>query len=276
MSVEFIDVSYNYTSQVDTLIYALQNINLKIEDNEFVSLVGKTGCGKSTLVQNINALLKPQSGVVIVDDFKIRNEKLKNIRKIRRKIGMAFQFAENQLFEETILKDVMFGPLNFGYTKTQAEELAKKALKTVSIGEELYDRRPHELSGGQMRRVALAGILAYEPEILILDEPTAGLDPIGQQQMMQLFKKLHNMGKTIIMVSHNFNHVYDYSNRVIMLNDGKKVFDGPTKEFFDSDLVKENNIEYPDVLRVAKKLGFSSDVCSYNLLLDGIVNKHGK
>ncbi len=276
MSVEFKDVSYNYTSQVNTLIQALKKINLKIEDNEFVSLVGKTGCGKSTLVQNINALLKPASGMVIVDDYIVKNEKLKNVHTLRRKVGMAFQFAENQLFEETIIKDVMFGPINFGYSKEEAEVLAKKALQTVSISEDLYDRRPHELSGGQMRRVALAGVLAYEPDILILDEPTAGLDPIGQHEMMELFKQLNESGKTIIMVSHSYNHVYDYSKRVVMLDEGEIVFDGSPHDFFENDLILENSIEYPDVLRFAKQLGFGSEVYNYETLVERIVNNYGK
>lgn len=274
MPVEFKDVSYNYTSQIDTLIYALKNIDLKIEDGEFISLVGHTGCGKSTLVQNINALLKPTEGKVVVFDYEIKNEKIKNIGKLRKRIGMAFQFAENQLFEETIIKDVMFGPINFGVDKDTAMENAKRALEIVGLGEDFHERRPHELSGGQMRRVALAGILAYEPEILILDEPTAGLDPIGQQQMMELFKKLNDAGKTIIMVSHCFNHVYDYSKRVVMLREGVLVFDGTPQDFFEQDLIEENSIEYPDVLRYAKRLGVEAAV--YNSLIDGIVSKYGK
>ncbi len=276
MSVEFKDVSYNYISQVNTLIQAIKNINLKIEDGEFVSLVGKTGCGKSTLVQNINALLKPANGIVVVDDFIVKNEKLKNVHTLRKKVGMAFQFAENQLFEETVIKDVMFGPINFGYSKEEALNLAKKALHTVSIDESLFERRPHELSGGQMRRVALAGVLAYGPDILILDEPTAGLDPIGQVEMMDLFKKLNEDGKTIIMVSHCYNHVYDYSKRVVMLDDGEIVFDGSPKCFFETELILENSIEYPDVLRFAKQLGFGDEVYSYETLVERIVNSYGK
>ncbi len=276
MAIEFVDVNYNYTSQIDTLIFALKSINLKFEDNEFISIVGHTGCGKTTLAQNINALLQPTSGVVIVNDFEISDAKIKNVYNLRKKVGMAFQFAENQLFEETILKDVMFGPINFGYSKEEAEKLAKESLEIVGISEELFERSPHELSGGQMRRVAIAGILAYQPEILILDEPTAGLDPLGQLQMMQLFKKLHASGKTVIMISHNFNDVFEYSERVVMLSEGEVVFDGAVHDFFAKDIIETENINFPDVLRVAEQLKINEDIDDYNQLVDWIVNNYGK
>lgn len=276
MPIEFKDVSFQYMSQVDTTIPVLKDINLKIEDKDFISIIGHTGSGKSTLVQNINALLQPMSGCVEVNGFKIDNEKLKGVSKLRKQIGMAFQFAENQLFEETILKDVMFGPINFGFSKEEAEEVAIKSLLKVGIAEELFERSPYELSGGQMRRVALAGILAYNPDIIILDEPTVGLDPIGQIHMMELFKTLNDEGKTIVMISHNLNDVLEYCNRVIMLNEGVKVFDGSVDEFFSHEDINGINIELPHTLTMAKKLGKENvGALKYEELLDWIVDNHG-
>ncbi len=275
MPIEFKNVNFQYTSQVDTIIPVLKDINFKIEDNEFVSIIGHTGCGKSTLVQNINALLQPMSGTVIVNNYQIDSQKLKNLNGIRSQIGMAFQFAENQLFEETVLKDVMFGPINFGFSEEEARESAKKSLIKVGIEEEMFERSPHELSGGQMRRVALAGILAYNPKIVILDEPTVGLDPIGQIQMMELFKKLNEEGHTIIMISHNLNDVLEYCNRVIMMNEGNVVFDGGVEDFFKNDSIAGVEIESPHTISLAKKLG-KKDVgaLKYNDLLDWIVNNY--
>ncbi len=276
MPIEFKNVSFQYTSQVDTVIPVLKDLQLKINDNEFVSIIGHTGSGKSTLVQNINALITPMNGTVIVNNFEIKSGKLKDIGKLRRQIGMSFQFSESQLFEETILKDVMFGPINFGYSTEEAEALSREALLKVGIAEDLFERSPYELSGGQMRRVALAGILAYNPSIIILDEPTVGLDPAGQVQMMQLFKMLHEEGKTIIMISHNLNDVLEYCSRVVMLEEGVKIFDGSVEEFFKHDSINEIDIQLPHTLSVAKKLGFDSgDALKYDQLVEWIVKKYG-
>lgn len=275
MSIEFKNVNFQYTSQVDTIIPVLKDINLKINDKEFVSIIGHTGSGKSTLVQNINALIQPLSGSIIVDEYEINSGKLKNTQKLRSKIGMAFQFAENQLFEETILKDVMFGPLNFGFNEEDAKTSAKNALLKVGISEELFERSPYELSGGQMRRVALAGILAYNPSTIILDEPTVGLDPIGQVQMMELFKELNDEGKTVIMISHNLNDVNEYCSRVIMLKEGVLIFDGTATEFFKNDLIDGVVIAPPHTHSLAKKLGMDNvGVLKYEELLDWIVDKY--
>lgn len=277
MSIRFENVNFNYTSQVDTVIDVLKDINVTFEDNCFVSIVGHTGSGKSTLVQNINALLQPKTGVVYVDEYAISNEKIKNLKGLRNKIGMSFQFSESQLFEETVLKDVMFGPINFGYSKEEAEEVARMSLIKVGISEDLFERSPFELSGGQMRRVALAGILAYDPSILILDEPTAGLDPIGQHQMMELFKKLHSEGKTIIMISHNFNHVLEYSEKILLLEEGNVIFDGKVTDFFESDISTNMNIQLPNAIDFRRKLTSEKNVsCNYAQLVDWIVDNYGK
>ncbi|MFV0424436.1 MAG: ATP-binding cassette domain-containing protein [Bacilli bacterium] len=275
MPIEFKKVNFQYTSQVDTIIPVLKDINLSVSKGEFVSVIGHTGSGKSTLVQNINALIQPFSGVVVVDGYEVKPGKLKQVDKLRKKIGMAFQFAENQLFEETILKDVMFGPLNFGYSNEEAMENAKSALIKVGIEEELFQRSPYELSGGQMRRVALAGILSYNPEIIILDEPTVGLDPIGQIQMMELFKELNDEGKTIIMISHNLNDVVEYCDRVIMLNEGKVIFDGDVDKFFMLEEINGVDIELPHTISLGNKIGIKNvGALKYNDLLDWIVDNY--
>lgn len=275
MSIEFKNVCFQYTSQVDTIIPVLKDINLKINDNDFVSIIGHTGSGKSTLVQNINALIQPISGSVIVDSYEVKSGKLKNTDKLRCKIGMAFQFAESQLFEETILKDVMFGPLNFGFSADEAKKSAIDSLLKVGISEDLFEKSPYELSGGQMRRVALAGILAYNPSTIILDEPTVGLDPIGQVQMMKLFKELNDEGKTVIMISHNLNDVNEFCDRVIMLNQGNLIFDGTTDEFFRNDFIDGEVIAQPHTHSIAKKLGMENvGVLKYDELVDWIVNKY--
>ncbi len=274
MSIEFKNVNFQYTSQIDTLIPVLKDINLTINDGDFLSIIGHTGSGKSTLVQNINALIQPLSGVVVVNDYTIDSGKLKDIGSVRKQIGMAFQFAENQLFEETILKDVMFGPINFGFTEEEALASAKKALLKVGIEEELFERSPYELSGGQMRRVALAGILAYDPGIIILDEPTVGLDPIGQIQMMELFKELNEEGKTVVMISHNLSDVLEYCKRVVMIQEGVVVFDDTTEEFFKNNVVAGIDIELPHTIKMARKLGVKDSVLKYDELLDWIVDNY--
>ena len=185
---------------------ALKDINLTIKDRSFTMLVGHTGSGKSTLVQQINALLIPSEGQVDVNGIVVDKnvKKMKNIKELRKGVGLVFQFPEYQLFEETVLKDVSFGPKNFGVKKDEAEKLAKEALSLVGIDESLFDKSPFELSGGQKRRVAIAGVITLNPKILVLDEPTAGLDPQGSREMMRLFEKIHRRETTIVMITHGY------------------------------------------------------------------------
>ncbi len=256
MSIRFENVFFTYQKNTPFEFSALKNINLTINEGDFVSIIGHTGSGKSTLIQQINALLKPTEGKVYVGEYIISNEKkIKNLKQLKKYAGLVFQFPEYQLFEETVLKDVCFGPKNFNEDEKSCKNKAIKALEMVGIDSSLYNKSPFDLSGGQKRRVAIAGIIALQPKILILDEPTAGLDPRGEKDIMELFKKIHENGTTIIMVSHNMNNVLKYSNRAIVMNEGKIVLnDTPTNLFKRDDLFIKYNIQEPNVICFAKNL----------------------
>ncbi len=258
MPIVFKEVSHAYGTHSKTVFSALQDINLEIEDKSFVAIIGETGSGKSTLVQHLNALLLPSSGEVSVDSFRVTPIKKhnKNLKQLRKKVGVVFQFPEYQLFEETILRDVSFGPKNFGMSDEEAVKKSKEMLQMVGIDTTLYEQNPFNLSGGQKRRVAIAGILAANPDVLVLDEPTAGLDPIGSVEMMSLFQNIHkNLGKTIIMVSHDMEQVYEYCERVILMKGGQVVRDCLKDEFFkDVDFLKENGIKLPFIIEVQEAL----------------------
>jgi energy-coupling factor transport system ATP-binding protein len=257
MPVTFKHLNYVYSPKTPFEYLALDDINLVIKDNSFTMLVGHTGSGKSSLIQQINALLVPTSGEVDVNGIVINNKVKKNkrIKEVRKSVGMVFQFPEYQLFEETVLKDVIFGPKNFGVKDDEAKELAKEALKLVGIGEEYFEKSPFELSGGQKRRVAIAGILTLKPDILILDEPTAGLDPQGAREMMKLFKKVHDNGTTIIMVTHDMDNVIRYATDVVVLSKGKIIKEcKPYELFLEEDTFASLSIEEPLVITFAKKL----------------------
>ncbi len=278
MPINVMDLKFTYKSSLSKDHDVLNELNFEIEDGDFVAIIGKTGCGKSTLIQNINGLLLPTSGKIVVDDFVVENKKMKNINELRKRIGMAFQFPEHQLFEETIIKDVMFGPLNFGFSEEEAMENAKIALQKVGISENLYDRAPYQLSGGQMRRVALAGVLAYNPQILILDEPTAGLDPKGQTDMLELFKALNESGLTVVMISHDFNHVVEYSKKTLFLKDGNVEYYGDTQFLFnDETRIEKYSLALPLVIELRNMLNEKgSDVksCKYEDLVKELVDRY--
>ena len=256
MSIRFENVFFTYQKNTPFEFSALKNINLTINEGDFVSIIGHTGSGKSTLIQQINALLKPTEGKVYVGEYIVSNEKkIKKLKQLKKYAGLVFQFPEYQLFEETVLKDVCFGPKNFNEDEKTCKNKAIKALEMVGIDSSLYNKSPFDLSGGQKRRVAIAGIIALQPKILILDEPTAGLDPRGEKDIMELFKKIHENGTTIIMVSHNMNNVLKYSNRAIVMNEGEIVLnDTPTNLFKRDDLFIKYNIKEPDVISFAKNL----------------------
>ncbi len=277
MSINIYNLDFSYKQVLAKQSNVLKDINLEIADGDFVAIIGKTGCGKSTLIQNMNGLLLPTKGKVVVGDFTVENKKMKNIKELRKRIGMAFQFPEHQLFEDSVLDDVMFGPINFGISEEVAKEKAIKALNRVGVSEELFERAPFQLSGGQMRRVAIAGILAYDPEILILDEPTAGLDPKGQKEMLELFVKLNSEGLTTIIISHDFNHVVECSQKTLLLNDGKIEFYGNTLELFNDDhLISKFDLVLPHVIefrRILNSNGYKLDCSKYDDLVKGIV-KH--
>lgn len=196
-------------------------------------MVGHTGSGKSTILQLLNGLLVPTEGSVVIDDVKITSTSVnKDIKQVRKKVGLVFQFAESQIFDESVLKDVAFGPQNFGVSKEDAERVAREKLTLVGISEELFERSPFELSGGQMRRVAIAGILAMEPDILVLDEPTAGLDPAGRKELMSLFKRLHEAGMTIVLVTHLMDDVANFADTVYVMEKGRLVKAESLGKFF--------------------------------------------
>lgn len=257
MAIKFNKVNFTYNENTPFQRTALYDIDLEVNQGEFVSIIGHTGSGKSTLVQHMNALVKPTSGVVQIYDKHISKEKKdKNINSVRKKVGLVFQFAEYQLFEETIEKDIMFGPLNFGASKEEAKLKAREVIKTVGLDESFLERSPLNLSGGQMRRVAIAGILAMNPEVLVLDEPTAGLDPQGQIEMMNMFKKLNEeYGTTIILIAHDMNMVAKFSKRIIIMNKGKKVVDDSVDNVFaNHDILKKYNLDLPDTAKLLSKI----------------------
>ncbi|OFL53348.1 energy-coupling factor transporter ATPase [Streptococcus sp. HMSC073F11] len=256
MGIALENVSFTYQEGTPLASTALSDVSLTIEDGSYTALIGHTGSGKSTILQLLNGLLVPSQGSVRVFDTLITStSKNKDIRQIRKQVGLVFQFAENQIFEETVLKDVAFGPQNFGVSEEDAEQIAREKLDLVGIDESLFDRSPFELSGGQMRRVAIAGILAMEPAILVLDEPTAGLDPLGRKELMNLFKKLHQSGMTIVLVTHLMDDVAEYANQVYVMEKGHLVKGGkPSDVFQDVVFMEEVQLGVPKITAFCKRL----------------------
>lgn len=244
--VELQKVSYSYVNGNESF-KALSDIDLKIYEEQVLAVIGQTGSGKSTLLQMINKLIAPQSGKVYLYGTDV--QRVRNIKDIRRRIGYVFQFPESQLFESTVLKDVMYGSINFGMSKEEAEMSARHALELVGVPERYTDYSPFELSGGLRKRVAIAGILAYEPDILILDEPACGLDGESKEQLWELIRTLNReKNVTIILVSHDMEDVYEMSERVLLMDHGKVVYDGGTEDFFDDrELLERYGIGTPDV-----------------------------
>ena len=256
MGIALENVSFTYQEGTPLASTALSDVSLTIEDGSYTALIGHTGSGKSTILQLLNGLLVPSQGSVRVFDTLITStSKNKDIRQIRKQVGLVFQFAENQIFEETVLKDVAFGPQNFGVSEEDAEQIAREKLALVGIDESLFNRSPFELSGGQMRRVAIAGILAMEPAILVLDEPTAGLDPLGRKELMNLFKKLHQSGMTIVLVTHLMDDVAEYANQVYVMEKGRLVkFGKPSDVFQDVIFMEEVQLGVPKITAFCKRL----------------------
>ena len=256
MGIALENVSFTYQEGTPLASTALSDVSLTIEDGSYTALIGHTGSGKSTILQLLNGLLVPSQGSVRVFDTLITStSKNKDIRQIRKQVGLVFQFAENQIFEETVLKDVAFGPQNFGVSEEDAEQIAREKLALVGIDESLLNRSPFELSGGQMRRVAIAGILAMEPAILVLDEPTAGLDPLGRKELMNLFRKLHQSGMTIVLVTHLMDDVAEYANQVYVMEKGRLVKGGkPSDVFQDVVFMEEVQLGVPKITAFCKRL----------------------
>ena len=232
MSIILDKVNFVYSEETAYQIQALKDVNLEIKDGQFIGIIGHTGSGKSTLIQHLNGLMKATSGTIYFHGQDIYEEDF-DLRELRNRVGLVFQYPEHQLFETTIFDDVCFGPKNQGLSKEECEKQAREALELVGFPEKYYKQSPFELSGGQKRRVAIAGILAMHPKVLVLDEPTAGLDPKGRDEILDQVKLLHEKtGMTVILVSHSMEDVAKYVERLIVMNDGEKMLDGTTEEVF--------------------------------------------
>lgn len=234
MDIIFQDVGFAYSAGSPFESRALYDVSLQIPDGSYTALIGHTGSGKSTVTQHLNALLKPTEGSVTIGDRVItKDTSNKNLKFLRKKVGIVFQFPESQLFEETIAKDIAFGPMNFGVSEAEAMETVRKVLPLVGLDETFMERSPFDLSGGQMRRVAIAGVLAMNPEVLVLDEPTAGLDPAGRREIMNMFYRLHKeQNISIVLVTHQMDDVATYADHVIIMEKGTVVKMGPPEEIF--------------------------------------------
>ena len=266
MGIKVEHVFFTYGKKASNSTLALDDVSFTINDNDFVTIVGETGSGKSTLAQMFNALLIPDNGDVIVDEYLInyKNRKSKKLRGLRKHVGLVFQFPEYQLFEESVEKDVAFGVKNFGIKGEEALAKAHEALKLVGLDESYYKRAPFELSGGERRKVAIAGILAIDPDIIIFDEPTVGFDPRSSKDLMNLIVGLHQQGKTIIVITHDMDLVRRYAQRVLLLEKGKLAFEGSPSELFNF-VQGYDRLEIPQVIRLAMKLkekGVDIDVSS--------------
>lgn len=250
------NLSFTYNAKTPSCKLALDDVTLNVENGEFVAIVGHTGSGKTTFVQHLNALIRTQKGQLFVLGRNLSDKK-PDLKGLRGSVGMIFQYPEYQLFADTVLDDVCFGPKNFGVDKEKAVDLAKKSIATVGLDfDYIKDKSPFDLSGGEKRRVAFAGVLAMEPKILVLDEPTAGLDPRGKKEILSLVKKLNKeQNVTVLMVSHDMNEVYENADRVVVFRDGRVAYDLPPRELFRlEDEIESMNLEVPQMARVCNRL----------------------
>ena len=295
MKIKLINVSHSFDLNINKKIEAVSNASFQINQNEFIGIIGPTGSGKTTLIEHLNCLLIPEKGSIefeylvqtknkktnqIEEQLKTRVikkswRKIKKINEIRKLVGIVFQFAEYQLFEETIEKDIIFGPINIGISKEEAKKIAKEVIVKVGLDESFLDRNPFELSGGQKRRVAIAGIIAMKPSILVFDEPTAGLDPQGAKEMLDLFETLSKDGTTIIIVSHNLDDILEYTKRTIFIKDGKIIKNDETlKILSDEEFLRENEMSVPKLISLTNKINQKYDTkIPYVKTIDELVNK---
>ena len=290
MQISLKNVSYTYNYKTPYAREVLKDINLNVEEGSYTVIIGKTGSGKSTLIEHINGLLLPTRGEVLVNNVLITNPKskkekrelAKKLKVLRQDVAVLFQFSEQQLFETSVLKDIIFAPLNYGISEERAISKAKELIKLVGLDESYLDKSPFELSGGEMRKVALCGVLALEPKVLILDEPTVALDYKSREEIMTMVKKLKDkLNMTIVLISHNMNYVLEYADKVFVLKNGKINFEGTVEELFaDEKLLKENSLEQPELLKFYNKLqenNIKLDVFprKYEDLIDALKNKIG-
>ena len=290
MQISLKNVSYTYNNKTPYAREVLKDINLNVEEGSYTVIIGKTGSGKSTLIEHINGLLLPTHGEVLVNNVLITNlkskkekrELAKRLKVLRQDVAVLFQFSEQQLFETSVLKDIIFAPLNYGISEERAISKAKELIKLVGLDESYLDKSPFELSGGEMRKVALCGVLALEPKVLILDEPTVALDYKSREEIMTMVKKLKDeLNMTIVLISHNMNYVLEYADKVFVLKNGKINFEGTVEELFeDKQLLKENSLEQPELLKFYNKLqenNIKLDVFprKYEDLIGALKNKIG-
>ena len=290
MQISLKNVSYTYNYKTPYAREVLKDINLNVEEGSYTVIIGKTGSGKSTLIEHINGLLLPTQGEVSVNNILITNPKskkekrelAKKLKVLRQDVAVLFQFSEQQLFETSVLKDIIFAPLNYGISEERAISKAKELIKLVGLDESYLDKSPFELSGGEMRKVALCGVLALEPKVLILDEPTVALDYKSREEIMTMVKKLKDeLNMTIVLISHNMNYVLEYADKVFVLKNGKINFEGTVEELFsDEKLLKENSLEQPELLKFYNKLQENNIKLNvfprkYEDLIDALKNKIG-
>lgn len=290
MQISLKSVSYTYNYKTPYAREVLKDIDLNVEEGSYTVIIGKTGSGKSTLIEHINGLLLPTHGEVLVNNVLITNPKskkekrelAKKLKVLRQDVAVLFQFSEQQLFETSVLKDIIFAPLNYGISEERAISKAKELIKLVGLDESYLDKSPFELSGGEMRKVALCGVLALEPKVLILDEPTVALDYKSREEIMTMVKKLKDeLNMTIVLISHNMNYVLEYADKVFVLKNGKINFEGTVEELFaDETLLKENSLEQPELLKFYNNLqenNIKLDVFprKYEDLIDALKNKIG-
>lgn len=255
MDILLKQVGYSYAKDTPFEKRALTDVSLHIPSGSYTAIIGHTGSGKSTVLQHLNALLQPTEGSVLIGDRKIEaGTKAKNLRDVRRKVGIVFQFPEQQLFDETVLKDIMFGPLNFGVPEDEARRRAIALVDQLGLPEEVLEKSPFDLSGGQMRRVAIAGVLAMEPDVLVLDEPTAGLDPRGRREIMDLFYRLHQeKGLTTVLVTHSMEDAARYADTVAIMHSGKCVETGDVRKVFaNEEQLRDYHLEPPRTVRMQR------------------------
>ena len=277
MPIEVKNLTHTYSAGSAFQATAIRNVSLTINDGEFIAVIGHTGSGKSTLVQHLNGLLKPTSGQILVDGEDLNGEKVDR-RRVRQKVGLVFQYPEYQLFEETVAKDIAFGPKNQGLTPEEIDVRVRRAMTWVHMDYDKYaDRSPFELSGGQMRRVAIAGVLAMEPKVLILDEPTAGLDPQGRDRILAMVKDLHKSGVTVVMVSHSMDDVARLATRLLVMNRGQLVTTGTPREIFRQvDMMESIGLGVPEAAKLcamlrAKGLQLPDDVYTLEEIKEDIL-----
>ncbi|MCO4324564.1 energy-coupling factor transporter ATPase [Mammaliicoccus sciuri] len=263
MKITFDQVTYDYSIKTPYQYRALNQVSTTFTESKFYAIVGQTGSGKSTLIQHLNAILKPTEGQLKIGDTNItKKTKSKKLAPVRKKVGIVFQFAEHQLFEDTVEKDIIFGPLNYGTDKEAAIQKAESLMDLLSMDRSLLKKSPFELSGGQKRRIAIAGVLAMEPEILVLDEPTVGLDPKGQHDMMELFNDIHeNLGITVILISHQMDIVLKYADEVIVIKAGEIVAeDKPVNIFTNNELLNQTHLEPPNIIKLQQAVEAKYDM----------------